>query len=247
MAGVGPLAALARVEDRTREVLTAGRIPAILGGEHTITVGATRAFLSGDRRFGVVQLDAHADLRDEYAGSKLNHACTMRRVLDLGVPICQIGVRSLSAEEAKLRDARGIARLDALEVARQGVPETILPEDFPADIYLTIDVDALDPSIVPATGTPEPGGLLWYDTLTILDRVISGRRVLGFDVVELAPIPGLHAPDFTVARLVYEVMGTIVRSREDAATIVPPVACQGRGRTRCSSVETRRSGDGHST
>ena len=216
VSGVAPLVVLARVEARTRESLTAGRIPAILGGEHTITVGAVKALVSGGRRFGVVQLDAHADLRDEYAGSKFNHACTMRRVLDLGVPIFQVGVRSLSEEEANLRDARAIPRLDAAELARRGVPETVLPEGFPSDIYLTIDVDALDPSLVPATGTPEPGGLLWYDTLTILDRVVCGRRVLGFDVVELAPIAGMHSPDFTVARLVYEVMGAIVRHRASA-------------------------------
>ena len=147
VSGDSPDAAMAKVEERACGVLTEGRIPVVLGGEHTITAGAVKAVLAWNTRVGVVQLDAHADLRDEYAGSKLNHACTMRRVLDLGVPIFQIGVRSLSGEEAKLSDARGIARLDAVEGTRQGVPETVLPEDSPADIYLTIDVDALDPPL----------------------------------------------------------------------------------------------------
>ena len=137
---------------------------------------------------GVVQFDAHADLRDRYEGSPYNHACTMRRVLDYGHRLFQVGVRSLSMEEVAYRRDQGIQGLDAEAIASRGIPETFLPRDFPEDIYVTVDVDCLDPSIMPATGTPEPGGLSWYQIMAALSGICGPRRILGFDVVELAPI-----------------------------------------------------------
>jgi len=186
-----------------------GAVPIVLGGEHTVTLGAVRGLVAAGRTFGVVQLDAHADLRDRYEDDPLSHACVMRRVMDLGVPVFAVGVRSLSAEEARFRKARGLRYLDAEAIHRGEIPQPLLPEEFPECLYVTIDVDAMDSSLLPTTGTPEPGGLGWYTVLDILANVSAGRRVLGADLVELAPRPGLHAPDYVVAKLAYRLMGII--------------------------------------
>ena len=194
---------------RVERILNGNKIPVVLGGEHTITAGVLKGVdrVRGD--VGVVQFDAHADLRHDYEGSLFNHACVMRRVLDMGHKLFQIGVRSLSKEEAVYRRRQGIPHLDAVDIATVGLPDPLLPEDFPESIYLTIDVDCFDPSVVPATGTPEPGGLSWYQMIRALSESCRKRRVVGFDVVELAPIAGLNAPDYTIARLVYRLMGSI--------------------------------------
>jgi len=194
---------------RVEAIVAKKQIPVVLGGEHTVTPGALMGVVRALGPVGVIQFDAHADLRDRYAGSRHNHACAMRRVLDQGHTLFQMGVRSLSPQEVHYRRDLTIAHLDAVHINRSGVPEIILPEDFPEDIYITIDVDCLDPSIMPSTGTPEPGGLTWYQMIDALKEIVFGKRVVGFDVVELAPIPGFHAPDYTIARLVYQVMGLI--------------------------------------
>ncbi len=189
------------------------KIPVLLGGEHTVTVGALGALKKGREKIGIVQFDAHADLRNAYQGTPYSHACVMRRAFDLEIPIFQIGIRSLSHEEHILRITEKIPHLDAAEINRNGIPSPLLPPDFPDTLYLTLDVDALDPAIMPSTGTPEPGGLSWYQMMACLENVVAGRRVAGFDVVELAPVTGNHGPDFTAAKLVYSVMGIITRNR----------------------------------
>lgn len=203
---------LRRITAATRAALGAGGMPVLLGGEHTVTYGALAALRERFGRFGVVQFDAHADLRDSYGGSRWSHASVMRRaVADLGLPLVQYGVRALCTEEAEFRREAGITHWDAAQLARAGLPARPLPDDFPESVYVTFDVDGLDPAIMPATGTPVPGGLAWYDALRLVERSVSGRRVLGFDVVELAPIQGWHAADFTAARLVYDIMGIVQR------------------------------------
>lgn len=209
-----PAKAVNAVSQAVSEVLHKGKIPVLLGGEHTISVGAVNAIRSQREDFGIVQFDAHADLREEYLGKRLSHACVMRRIAEIGVPIYQIGTRSCCRKEDEFRRNLKISRLAAAEIAESGVPSRILPEDFPADIYITFDVDVFDPSLIPATGTPEPGGLFWYDAIKILKRVIHGRNVIGFDAVELAPVKDFRASDFTVARLVYSIMGMIVNAGE---------------------------------
>lgn len=205
-------AVLDRISRATRSVLDAGGTPVLLGGEHTVTYGALAALRERFGRFGVVQFDAHADLRDSYEGSRWSHASVMRRaVSDLGLPLVQYGVRALCTEEVAFRREAGVTHWDAAQLARSGVPARPLPDNFPESVYVTFDVDGLDPSIMPATGTPVPGGLGWYDALRLVERSVSGRRVLGFDVVELAPIAGWHAADFAAARLVYDIMGIIQR------------------------------------
>ena len=186
-------------------------VPVVLGGEHTVSLGVLRALKNCYGSFGVIHFDAHADLRDSYEGTPYSHACVMRRaVQDLDLPLYQIGVRSLSPEEELYRRAQNIQHLDARTAQFPGFPSPFgLPDGFPGNVFLSFDVDALDSSLMPATGTPEPGGLLWWDALELVERSLKGRCCLGFDVVELAPAPSLHSPTYTAARLVHEIMGII--------------------------------------
>ena len=191
-------------------VLEKNGVPVILGGEHTVTLGALKAFAASGRKIGVVQFDAHADLRDTYEGNRLSHACVMRRVHDMGLPFVQIGIRSLSQEEYLFRRTHNIQGLDAADIYKGIIPAEVLPWDFPEQIYITFDVDCFDAAIMPATGTPEPGGLTWYQVMDLLHKISAKRNICGFDVVELAPISCMHAPDFTAAKLVYTLIGLVV-------------------------------------
>lgn len=196
-------------------------VPVLLGGEHSLTLGALRVLKECYGHFGIIQFDAHADLRNQYEGTPYSHACVMRRAVDdLGLALFQVGVRSLCAEEVACRKERGIGHLDARDArfpcCSSGTTAAgdvgnglLLPDDFPEQVYLSFDIDALDASLMPATGTPEPGGLLWWDALGLLENTLDGRVCLGCDVVELAPIPSLHAPNYTAARLVHEILGLI--------------------------------------
>jgi agmatinase len=205
----GPAATLARIESVAREVVGRGRLLVGLGGEHSVTAPLVRAVRSRHPGLGVLQLDAHADLRDIFEGSALNHACVMHRVLDDGVQIAQVGIRSLTGEERTLIRERGVCTVFAPEAVGEGVGGWIgrVLAALPDEVYVTVDLDALDPSIMPATGTPEPGGLDWYRALAVLRAVASAKRIVGFDVVELAPVPGNVAPDFLAAKLVYRLLG----------------------------------------
>lgn len=211
-----PEAVLGRIENAVDTAVKAGAIPVLLGGEHTVTLGALRALArhahARDEPFGVLQFDAHADLRDEYGGDPYSHACVMRRaVADLGLPLVQFAVREISREEVEVRRRCDVTHYDAYFLARVGLPEQPLPEGFPRRIYISFDVDGLDPSLMPATGTPSPGGLTWKETQFILERCVRGHEVVGLDVVELAPIPGLHHADYTAARLTHLLMALAAR------------------------------------
>lgn len=201
---------LQRVRGRVERALQGGRIPIVLGGEHTVTLGAVEALLARGRPFGVVQFDAHADLRDTYRGEKLSHACVMRRIVERAVPVIQLAVRSLSLPEYVFRRESALPHRDAADLCRPGRHPLALPADFPRDLYLTFDVDALDPAIMPGTGTPEPGGLFWYDALNLIREALEGRRLIGCDVVELAPIPGSHVSQLTAAKLAYALMAAAI-------------------------------------
>jgi agmatinase len=189
--------------------------PFVLGGEHTVTVGALRALRRyGSSDAGVIQFDAHADLRDSYEGTPLSHACVMRRAVDMGFPVHQIGVRSLCPEEVRFRRENPLVSFqDARDLWFAPHPRLMLPEGFPENVHLTIDLDALDSSLMPATGTPEPGGLLWPQLMALMEDVANARRIVSADVVELAPITGLHACDYLAAKLTYAVMGFAQRGR----------------------------------
>jgi len=205
----GPAATLARIAAAAAEVLASGRFLIGLGGEHSVTAPLVQATRVRHPALGVLQLDAHGDLRDAFEGSPHNHACVMRRLAEAGVPLAQVGIRSLTSEEHAFIDEKGICTVYAHEAVLQPV-ESWLPRvlaALPDEVYVTVDLDAFDPSIMPATGTPEPGGLDWYRALAVLRGVAERRRIVGFDVVELAPMPGNVAPDFLAAKLVYKLLG----------------------------------------
>lgn len=204
-----------RIEKATAKAIACNAIPVLLGGEHTVSLGAFRAFSAAGASFGIVQFDAHADLRPEYEGDPYSHASVMyRAVNDLGLPLVQFAVRDFCRQEADLRHKAGIVHYDAALLERVGLPELPLPADFPKKIYISFDLDAFDSSLMPATGTPSPGGITWKEARFILERCVQGREIIGLDVVELAPIAGLHHADFTAARLVHLLMGLAWESRE---------------------------------
>lgn len=207
-----PRAVLQTIQNITNMSLAYNALPILLGGEHTISFGALSALYNKFGHFGIVHFDAHADLRSQYDGTKYSHACVFNRALsELGLELVQIGVRDLCLEEVEFRKKYNITCHDAENLVEHGLPLRPLPENFPQLIYISFDVDALDPSIMPATGTPVPGGLNWYDTLKLLNSCVKNRTVIGFDVVEFAPIPSLHFADYTIAKLIYLMMGIIER------------------------------------
>ncbi len=202
------------VRAATAELLGRGVFPVVLGGEHTVSLGAIRAAAEGGP-LGVVQLDAHADLRDVFDGDPLSHACVMRRALETeGVAaLLQAGVRSYSHFE---REALASPRVLTLPAAGFDTAEAAERLDFlPDRLWLTVDLDVFEPSLMPATGTPEPGGLSWEAAERFLDALFERKRVVGMDVVELAPVDGLHHPQFTAAVLAYR---CLARKTEEAAS-----------------------------
>lgn len=211
----GDIAAiLGRIEAVAREIAGRGKIPVVLGGEHTVSLAAIRALTKiHSQPLGIIQLDAHADLRNSFDDSPYSHACVMRRALEEdGCRLFQFGVRALCTEEVEFRYKHQVNHLDGRDIYTANLSDFVLPADFPENIYLTLDVDGLDPSVIGATGTPVPGGPNWHQTLTFLERVVLGRKVLGFDLVELAPRPSDHGSDFAAAQLIYSVMGIITRN-----------------------------------
>jgi agmatinase len=203
---------LASIEKKTASILAAGKIPVILGGEHTVSYGPIIAANRHFGKIGVVHFDAHADLRNELDGSMFSHACVMRRVHEKGVPLVQIGIRSYSMEEQNYRDANSdILCYNASYIYRENCFSIDFPEDFPDHIYISVDVDGLDPSVIPHTGTPVPGGLFWYDFFRFVESIPAGKKIIGFDVVELAPSADSTVSDFAAAQIAYNLMGIISR------------------------------------
>lgn len=206
-------AVIQRIAAATKGVMALGKMPVAIGGEHTVTGGVVNGLLeAGITDFGVVQIDAHADLRDAYEGNPLSHASVMKRVVDLGIPLYQLGVRAYCEEEMAVRRRYGVHFQDAEELVPQHITEITLPKDFPAKVFFTLDVDGMDPSVFPSTGTPVPGGLGWYQTLSLFESVARQREIIGFDVMEFAPIPGFHAYEFAAAQLIYKMMGIVQRN-----------------------------------
>lgn len=201
-----------RIYGKVKEIIAMGGFPVILGGEHSLTFGAIKALkeilaLSKNDTFGIVQFDAHADLRATYGGDKWSHASAMRRAVeDLGIPLVQLGNRAFCAEEVDARKMYNVQSFDAPYLAKNSIPEQLIPKDFPKKIFITFDVDALDPSIIPETGTPVPGGLLWYQALELAQKALQGRTLIGFDVVELSPVSSESYSAFTAAQLTYFLM-----------------------------------------
>ena len=204
-----PEAMVERVEQATEWIFEQGKLPAILGGEHSITTGAIRAARRRYPGLSVLQIDAHADMRDTYLDTPYSHACVMRRIREM-VPAASVGVRSLSEEEAEYLAANPTPIWSTRRYRALGSPDPVL-EALTDDVFVTFDLDGLDPGILPATGTPEPGGLDWYEAVDLLAAVAARKRIVGFDVIELAPTAGQAASDFLAARLVYRLIGLALR------------------------------------
>lgn len=206
----GPEAMVKVVYGEVAEVVSSGKVPVILGGEHSIAIGAVRAVKDQYPSLSVLQFDAHADLRDTYQNASFSHASVGRRIFEI-CPLIQVGVRSMSAAEARFIEEEEIKVFSPDCILDDPDPIKKICENLTKDIYITIDLDVLDPSIMPATGTPEPGGILWNDLLHLIKGVSERCTIRGFDIVELCPIPGMVAPDFTAAKLTYRIMGYINR------------------------------------
>jgi len=211
----GPEAMVGLIAGAVRGVFHAGKFPLLLGGDHSITIGALAAVHTDWENPWILQFDAHADLREEYQGTPFSHACVMARARE-SFECMQVGVRSWSEEEDAVLWERPERVLRVADVeGNLGTAAARLCEVLGDPVYVTVDLDCLDPAIMPATGTPEPGGLSWR-ALTYLLRVVAEQRhVVGFDVTELSPIPGLIAPDFLAARLAAKMIGYVFHPRPD--------------------------------
>ena len=196
---------IAEIRRVAREIVSRDKFPVILGGEHSITAPVVAAVAEKYPGVSVLQIDAHADLRESYMGTPHNHACAMRRVLEYA-RATQVGVRSLSSEEAAAAPRLSTKIFYDYDMRRHEDWIGQVVASLSETVYITIDCDGFDPAIMPAVGTPEPGGLTWYEGLALLRRVIESRRVVGCDIVELCPQPGNVAPNFLCAKLIYKIL-----------------------------------------
>lgn len=206
----GPKHVINIVRKKISKIVSLNKIPVMLGGEHSISFGAVQALKEKFPKLKVLQLDAHADLRESYQESPYSHASVARRISEI-CPLIQVGIRSMSKEEAEFLPQSKVKSYSAdFALEKKDWCEKIC-KNLSGDVFVTIDLDVFDPSIMPSTGTPEPGGLYWQHVLSLLKLVSRSCQIRGFDVVELAPIPGIVAPDFMAAKLIYRFMGYITK------------------------------------
>jgi len=205
----GPENMLQRVYEITGELVQKGKLVVMLGGEHSLSFATVRALREAFPQLSVLQFDAHADLRDEYLGTKYGQACVMRRVSEL-CSIVQVGIRSLSREEKQFLDRNRMTPFYMSTMAEDKDLVNHILASLSEEVYVTIDVDVFDPSIMPAVGTPEPGGMQWQQVLDILKSVAHHKHVVGFDLVEFCPREGPISCAFTLAKLAYKFIGYAV-------------------------------------
>lgn len=212
----GPQAMLDKIRKIVQPLVAQGKVVLALGGEHSITPALVQAVQTKYPDLSIVALDAHADMRESYEGSKLSHACALRRVYELGRPLTVLGVRSYSQEESqilwvaprfKMFKARELHSPEGWEQAREHL------QNLAGPVYVTLDADVFDPGLLPGVGTPEPGGLSYYQVLDILRTLAQRGPIVGLDLVELAPIPGHRVSEFTAARVLYKMLGYMYHSR----------------------------------
>ena len=190
------------VEKRISEHIKEGKFTVLLGGEHSVSIGAIKAHADNYEDLTVLQLDAHSDLREEYHGSKNNHACVMARAKEL-CPVVQVGIRSMDSSEINSMDKKRVFFAEKIHDNKEWIEKAV--SLISKNVYITIDLDVFDSSIMPSTGTPEPGGMFWYDVVEFLKKVSEQRNIVGFDVVELCPGEN-KAPDFLAAKLIYKLL-----------------------------------------
>ena len=204
------------LRDLTNNICAKGHIPVTLGGEHSVSYGAVMGVMDAlqqkGEKLGIVQIDAHADFRVAYQGHHHSHASVMHLLAEAGLPIVSLGVRALSTEEELARIKHGVITHDGPMLVRNNISQIEVPDDFPENIYITFDVDGLDPSVITATGTPVPGGLGFYQSLDLVESTLRGRRCVGIDITELAPIEGQTSNDFTAALICYTIMAMAAKT-----------------------------------
>ncbi|MEN6427456.1 MAG: agmatinase [Phycisphaerales bacterium] len=191
------------VREKVQSHLANGKFVVVLGGEHSVSIGAIQAHVRQFPGVSVLQLDAHSDLRQEYEGSRNNHACVMARAREL-CPIVQVGIRSMDISETEGLQRDRIFFAERIHDNTAWIDQVV--GKLAEQVYITIDLDVFDPSIMPSTGTPEPGGLRWYDVLALMKAVCGRRKVVGLDVVEMCPVANQWAPDFLAAKLIYKIL-----------------------------------------
>jgi len=201
----GPEAMMRKIEKTALEIMADDKFLMSLGGEHSITYGLVKAHLSKSPGLTVLQIDAHSDLRPEYQGSIYSHACVMSRISEL-CPFVGVGIRSFCGSDNEKKAFLAGRIISASEFRKDRKSISKILSMLTSDVYITFDLDGFDPSVMPAVGTPEPGGLLWGETLELISEVGKSKRIVGADIVELSPIPGLSYPDFTAARLAYKIL-----------------------------------------
>jgi agmatinase len=198
-----PEAMVEAVTEKVKSYLNRNKFVTLFGGEHSISIGAIRAFSRHYENLTVVQIDAHADLRESYEGSKCNHACALYEANQTN-NLIQVGIRSMDHSEKSVMNYDNVFFAHEIESDDYWIEQAV--ERMTDTVYITIDLDGFDPSLFPATGTPEPGGLFWYETLRFLRDVFKEKNVVGFDLVELCPSPALYASDFLAAKLYYKML-----------------------------------------
>lgn len=198
-----PLKVVNAVHDQVLSLLSENKFPVIIGGNHTVSIGAMKAFSEYFKDISILQLDAHADLRQIYEGSEYNHACAMARAREFA-PVVQVGIRSMSVDELPYVQKDRMFFSHDLYSRKKLYSEAL--DMLSENVYITIDLDVFDPSLIPSTGTPEPGGPDYYELMNFLREVINSRNVAGFDVVELCPSPANKAPDFIAAKIIYQLL-----------------------------------------
>ena len=198
---------LANLQKTTYRIAEKNKLPVTLGGEHSLTWAAVRGISEHlQQKVGIIQLDAHADLRESYEGNKHSHASVMNLLVQEKFSLASLGVRSICEEERVYRKQNDIFYIDGEELVRENISSIILPEDFPELVYLSIDLDVLDPSIMPGVGTPVPGGLEYYQVIDLVESAFVGKRCVGIDMVELAPQKGELVSAFTAASLLQRIL-----------------------------------------
>jgi agmatinase len=195
------------VKDIVGKVIDDDKFPLVLGGEHSITAGAVEAFAERRDDFSVIQFDAHLDLRESYQGTPFSHACVMRRIHEMEVTFVQVGIRSACREEFEFARSEAIPFFSPGEIRENPKYLKDAIQELKEHVYITFDVDGLDSSVIPSTGTPEPGGLFWAEAIRILADIAGLKTIIGADVVELSPVGGNVAPDFAAAKLAYKLIG----------------------------------------
>jgi agmatinase len=200
-----PQAMVAKVRKFGEKTLDAGFFPLMLGGEHLLSLGMIQAVASRTEDLSILQLDAHADLRQTYQGAEHSNACVMRLASRYG-PLVPVGIRSLSAEEIRWSEQEDLPVFYAKDICNRSDWQEKVVAQLHSHVYITIDLDVFDPAVMPAVGTPEPGGLHWYEVLKLLRSVCQAKKVVGADIMELCPQPGNIAPDFFAAKLAYKLL-----------------------------------------